>query len=80
MSVYLPAVAPSIKEGPQAVSVHVSAPVVLECVVSGVPAPRVTWRKHGSVLAGNDARFAAYCYYRSVPRHSGLAQFGWING
>ncbi|XP_053542916.1 hemicentin-1 isoform X1 [Ictalurus punctatus] len=50
-------VAPSIKEGPQAVSVHVSAPVVLECVVSGVPAPRVTWRKHGSVLAGNDARY-----------------------
>ncbi|XP_053341492.1 hemicentin-1 [Clarias gariepinus] len=50
-------VAPTIKEGPQAVSVHINKPVVLECVVSGVPAPRVTWRKHGSVLAGSNPRY-----------------------
>ncbi|XP_047673954.1 hemicentin-1 isoform X2 [Tachysurus fulvidraco] len=50
-------VAPTIKEGPQAISVHVNMPVVLECVVSGVPAPRITWRKHGSVLAGNNPRY-----------------------
>lgn len=60
MCVYLSTVAPTIKEGSQAISVHVNMPVVLECVVSGVPAPRVTWRKHGSVLAGNNPRFAAY--------------------
>ncbi|KAI5614770.1 hemicentin-1 isoform X1 [Silurus asotus] len=50
-------VAPTIKEGPPAVSVHVNMPVVLECVVSGVPAPRVTWRKHGAVLADNNPRY-----------------------
>ncbi|MCJ8749980.1 hypothetical protein PDJAM_G00193750 [Pangasius djambal] len=50
-------VAPTIKEGPQAISVHVNMPVVLECIVSGVPAPRVTWRKHGSILAGNNPRY-----------------------
>ncbi|KAK3506808.1 hypothetical protein QTP70_028372 [Hemibagrus guttatus] len=50
-------VAPTIKEGSQAISVHVNMPVVLECVVSGVPTPRVTWRKHGSILAGNNPRY-----------------------
>ncbi|XP_049335709.1 hemicentin-1 isoform X1 [Astyanax mexicanus] len=50
-------VAPTIKDGPQVVSVHVNQPVVLECIVSGVPAPRVTWRKHGAVLAGNSHRY-----------------------
>ncbi|TSL47575.1 Hemicentin-1 [Bagarius yarrelli] len=50
-------VAPTIKEGPQVISVHIKMPVVLECIVSGFPAPRVTWRKHGSVLAGNNPRY-----------------------
>ncbi|KAM3875993.1 hemicentin-1 [Diretmus argenteus] len=50
-------VAPTIKDGPQTVSVHIDKPVVLECVVSGVPAPRVTWRKHGAILAGNNQRY-----------------------
>ncbi|XP_070817740.1 hemicentin-1 [Chaetodon trifascialis] len=50
-------VAPTIKEGSQAVSVHINKPAVLECIVSGVPPPRVTWRKHGAILAGNNARY-----------------------
>ncbi|XP_035509461.1 hemicentin-1 [Morone saxatilis] len=50
-------VAPTIKEGSQAVSVHINKPAVLECIVSGVPPPRVTWRKHGAVLAGNNYRY-----------------------
>ncbi|XP_005733181.1 hemicentin-1 isoform X1 [Pundamilia nyererei] len=50
-------VAPVIKDGPQSVSVHVNKPAVLECVVSGVPPPQVTWRKHGAILAGNNPRY-----------------------
>uniref|UniRef100_A0A8C1K3P7 Hemicentin-1 n=1 Tax=Cyprinus carpio TaxID=7962 RepID=A0A8C1K3P7_CYPCA len=48
---------PVIKDGPQSVSVHINQPVVLECVVNGVPTPRITWRKHGAILAGNNPRF-----------------------
>ncbi|XP_030626728.1 hemicentin-1 [Chanos chanos] len=51
-------VPPTIKDGPQSVSVHIEQSVVLECVVSGVPTPRVTWRKHGAVLAGNNPRYS----------------------
>uniref|UniRef100_A0A3Q2YR82 Hemicentin 1 n=1 Tax=Hippocampus comes TaxID=109280 RepID=A0A3Q2YR82_HIPCM len=47
--------APTIKDGPQTVAVRINEPVVLECVVSGVPAPQVTWRKHGTTLAGNNS-------------------------
>nr|XP_055041763.1 hemicentin-1 isoform X2 [Misgurnus anguillicaudatus] len=50
-------VPPTIKDGPQSVSVHVNKEIVLECVVNGVPAPRITWRKHGSILAGNNPRY-----------------------
>ncbi|XP_071373120.1 hemicentin-1, partial [Centroberyx affinis] len=50
-------VAPTIKDSPQTVSVHIDKPVVLECVVSGVPPPRITWRKHGAILAGNNRRY-----------------------
>ncbi|XP_071342317.1 hemicentin-1 isoform X2 [Trachinotus anak] len=50
-------VAPTIKDGPQTVSVHINQPSVLECIVSGVPLPRVTWRKHGAILAGNNPRY-----------------------
>ncbi|XP_074524022.1 hemicentin-1 [Halichoeres trimaculatus] len=50
-------VAPTIKEGPQTVSVHINKAAVLECIVSGVPPPRVSWRKHGAVLAGNNPRY-----------------------
>uniref|UniRef100_UPI0037E9B6AB hemicentin-1 n=1 Tax=Semicossyphus pulcher TaxID=241346 RepID=UPI0037E9B6AB len=50
-------VAPTIKAGSQSVSVNINKPAVLECIVSGVPPPRVTWRKHGAVLAGNNPRY-----------------------
>ncbi|XP_031715320.1 hemicentin-1 isoform X1 [Anarrhichthys ocellatus] len=50
-------VAPTIKEGSLTVSVHINKPAVLECIVSGVPPPRVTWRKHGAILAGNNPRY-----------------------
>ncbi|XP_036834633.1 hemicentin-1 isoform X2 [Oncorhynchus mykiss] len=50
-------VSPTIAEGPLTVAVHIDQPVVLECIVSGVPAPRVTWRKHGAILAGTNPRY-----------------------
>ncbi|XP_068563703.1 hemicentin-1 [Cebidichthys violaceus] len=50
-------VAPTIKEGSQTLSVHINKPAVLECIISGVPPPRVTWRKHGAILAGNNPRY-----------------------
>ncbi|XP_076007425.1 hemicentin-1 [Genypterus blacodes] len=50
-------VAPTIEDDPQSVSVHINKPVVLECVVKGVPPPRITWRKHGAILAGNNPRY-----------------------
>uniref|UniRef100_A0A3Q4HTJ7 Hemicentin 1 n=1 Tax=Neolamprologus brichardi TaxID=32507 RepID=A0A3Q4HTJ7_NEOBR len=63
-------VAPVIKDGPQSVSVHVNKPAVLECVVSGVPPPQVTWRKHGAILAGNNPRYISHgqiqCFTRVV--------------
>nr|XP_014344645.1 PREDICTED: hemicentin-1 [Latimeria chalumnae] len=51
-------VAPSIKDGPQSVTVHINSPAVLECIVSGVPTPRITWRKDGVILTGNTARYS----------------------
>ncbi|KAL1022832.1 hypothetical protein UPYG_G00032950 [Umbra pygmaea] len=50
-------VSPSIAEGPQTVSVSIDQPVVLECVVSGIPVPRVSWRKHGDILSGTNTRY-----------------------
>ncbi|XP_051581270.1 hemicentin-1-like isoform X1 [Myxocyprinus asiaticus] len=50
-------VPPTIKDGPQSLSVHINQPVVLECIVNGVPAPRISWRKHGSILARNNPRY-----------------------
>ncbi|XP_075872115.1 hemicentin-1 isoform X2 [Nelusetta ayraudi] len=50
-------VAPSIEKGSQAVSANINQPAALECVVSGVPPPRVTWRKHGAILSGNSPRY-----------------------
>ncbi|KFP01647.1 Hemicentin-1, partial [Calypte anna] len=50
--------APTIQSSPQAVAVHVNASVVLECVAEGVPTPRVTWRKDGAVLTGNNTRYS----------------------
>ncbi|XP_071607418.1 hemicentin-1 isoform X3 [Heliangelus exortis] len=51
-------VAPTIRSSPQAVAVHVNASAVLECAAEGVPTPRVTWRKDGAVLTGNNTRYS----------------------
>nr|XP_033816119.1 hemicentin-1 isoform X1 [Geotrypetes seraphini] len=50
-------VAPAIEDGPQTVTAHLNESAVLECIVKGVPVPRVTWRKDGVILAGNNARY-----------------------
>uniref|UniRef100_A0A8C9R6U4 Hemicentin-1 n=1 Tax=Scleropages formosus TaxID=113540 RepID=A0A8C9R6U4_SCLFO len=50
-------VPPTIQEGPATLSVHFEQPAVLECNASGVPTPRITWRKHGAVLTGNNPRY-----------------------
>ncbi|XP_078498867.1 hemicentin-1 [Lissotriton helveticus] len=50
-------VAPTIKDGPQSVTTHINKSAILECVVSGFPNPRITWRKDGTILAGNNARY-----------------------
>ncbi|XP_067846589.1 hemicentin-1 isoform X2 [Heptranchias perlo] len=51
-------VAPTIKEGPQMVTVHLNQPAVLKCVVSGVPTPQVTWRKDGAILSASNLRYS----------------------
>ncbi|XP_066569261.1 hemicentin-1 isoform X1 [Amia ocellicauda] len=43
-------IAPIIKAGSSLVTAHVNQDIVLPCVVEGVPAPTVTWRKDGSPL------------------------------
>ncbi|KAJ1172187.1 hypothetical protein NDU88_004037, partial [Pleurodeles waltl] len=50
-------VAPTIKDGPQSVTTHINESAVLECVVTGVPNPRITWRKDGTILAAKDERY-----------------------
>ncbi|MEQ2292216.1 Hemicentin-1, partial [Ameca splendens] len=54
LTVHVP---PAIKDGSQMVSTHINKPAALECVVSGVPPPRVTWRKNGAILAENNPRY-----------------------
>uniref|UniRef100_UPI0035900F1F hemicentin-1 n=1 Tax=Myxine glutinosa TaxID=7769 RepID=UPI0035900F1F len=50
-------VVPSIVTGPTALSVMEAQDVELECVVSGHPVPRVTWRKDGAALPQAEDRF-----------------------
>nr|XP_051676343.1 hemicentin-1 isoform X2 [Oryctolagus cuniculus] len=51
-------VPPNIKGGPQSLVTLVNVSAVLECSADGVPTPRLTWRKDGAVLAGNQARYS----------------------
>ncbi|XP_059503813.1 hemicentin-1 isoform X2 [Stegostoma tigrinum] len=51
-------VAPTIEEGSQTVTVHMNQPAVLKCVVKGVPAPQVTWRKDGTILSTSNLRYS----------------------
>ncbi|XP_075038771.1 hemicentin-1 [Mixophyes fleayi] len=50
-------VPPSIKEGPNLVTTFDNNPATLECIATGVPSPRISWRKHGSILHGNSERY-----------------------
>uniref|UniRef100_A0A8D2KTM3 Hemicentin 1 n=1 Tax=Varanus komodoensis TaxID=61221 RepID=A0A8D2KTM3_VARKO len=50
-------VAPTIRDGPQTVTVNINMSAILECIAEGVPTPRVSWRKDGTLLAGNNARY-----------------------
>ncbi|OXB56883.1 hypothetical protein ASZ78_013391 [Callipepla squamata] len=49
-------VSPTIQTSPLTTVVHLNASAVLECIAEGVPAPRITWRKDGSVFNGNNTR------------------------
>ncbi|XP_026558988.1 hemicentin-1 [Pseudonaja textilis] len=51
-------VPPSIKNGSQTMIVNINMSAILECVVEGVPAPRLSWRKDGVLLAGNNVRYS----------------------
>ncbi|XP_034265503.1 hemicentin-1 isoform X1 [Pantherophis guttatus] len=51
-------VPPSIKNGSQTMIVNINMSAVLECAVEGVPAPRVSWRKDGALLGGNNVRYS----------------------
>ncbi|NWX99119.1 HMCN1 protein, partial [Nothoprocta ornata] len=51
-------VAPTIRSSPQTTIVRVNASALLECAAEGVPAPRVTWRKDGTLFSANNTRFS----------------------
>ncbi|XP_077013357.1 hemicentin-1 isoform X4 [Tamandua tetradactyla] len=51
-------VPPHIKGGPQSLVIHLNKSVILECFAEGVPTPRITWRKDGTILTGNHARYS----------------------
>ncbi len=38
---------PTIQEGERVVHVKENASMTLECIVSGVPSPKVTWKRDG---------------------------------
>ncbi|XP_010148594.1 PREDICTED: hemicentin-1-like, partial [Eurypyga helias] len=51
-------VAPTIRSSPQTAVVRINASAVLECAAEGVPTPRITWRKDGAILTGNNTRYS----------------------
>ncbi|XP_053325662.1 hemicentin-1 [Spea bombifrons] len=54
LNVYVP---PTINEGPHLVTTFVNKPAFLECTTTGVPSPKIAWRKDGSILQGNSDRY-----------------------
>ncbi|KAG8436526.1 hypothetical protein GDO86_007581 [Hymenochirus boettgeri] len=53
LSVQVP---PSIQEGPSVVKTFVNDSINLECIATGVPLPRIAWRKDGSILSNHNTR------------------------
>nr|XP_044998229.1 hemicentin-1 isoform X3 [Jaculus jaculus] len=51
-------VPPSIKGGPQSLVTLLDKSAVVECLAEGVPAPRITWRKDGAMIAESHARYS----------------------
>lgn len=47
---------PVIRQGPSNQTVAVDGTVVLNCVVSGNPAPTILWRKDGVLVSTHDSR------------------------
>lgn len=47
---------PVIRQGPTNQTVAVDGTVVLNCVVSGNPAPTILWRKDGVLVSTHDSR------------------------
>ncbi|CAJ0917988.1 unnamed protein product [Ranitomeya imitator] len=47
---------PSIKDGPKLVTTFTNKPATLDCIATGIPSPRISWRKDGAILDGNSER------------------------
>ncbi|KAG8556198.1 hypothetical protein GDO81_017962 [Engystomops pustulosus] len=54
LTVYVP---PSIKDGPVLVTTFKNSSATLECIATGIPLPRISWRKDGSILYENSERY-----------------------
>ncbi|KAG9483371.1 hypothetical protein GDO78_009341 [Eleutherodactylus coqui] len=54
LNVHVP---PSIKDGQTLVTTSRNIPATLDCITTGIPSPRISWRKDGSVLYGNSERY-----------------------
>ncbi|KAM3915384.1 hemicentin-1 [Leptodactylus fuscus] len=54
LNVHVP---PSIKEGRTPVTTLKNKPITLDCMATGIPSPRISWRKDGSILYGNSERY-----------------------
>ncbi|XP_075689566.1 hemicentin-1 [Rhinoderma darwinii] len=54
LNVHVP---PSIKDGPTLVTTLKNKPATLDCIATGIPSPRISWRKDGTILHGNRERY-----------------------
>ncbi|XP_068096243.1 hemicentin-1 isoform X2 [Hyperolius riggenbachi] len=55
LNIYVP---PSIKQGPNLVATSINMPAALECSATGVPYPRISWRRNGAFLHEDNERYA----------------------
>ncbi|XP_040264776.1 hemicentin-1 isoform X1 [Bufo bufo] len=54
LNVHVP---PSIKDGPALITTFRNEPATLDCVATGIPSPRISWRKDGTILHENSERY-----------------------